>query len=238
MQQNNILAATLIGLGLVAGGFFPGFYYYHAKMDNRTVSVKGLAERDVKSDLAVWTVRFQTADNNILTAKKQIEAQQKTLTDFLTSAGFTPDEIIVQGLNMQDAYADAYRDKSTIPARYTLTQTILVRTNKVDLVQATYPNIGDLVSKGVSFASYGNGVAYAYTGLNAIKPAMLKEATFNARAAAEEFAKNSGAKVGDIRQANQGVFSITAREQIADQDESAQVDKKVRVVSTIEYFLK
>ena len=238
MQQNNILAAALVGLGLVAGGFFPGFYYYHAKMDNRTVSVKGLAERDVKSDLAVWTIRFQAADNNILTAKKQIEAQQKALTDFLSTAGFTPDEMIAQGLNMQDAYADAYRDKSTIPARYTLTQTLLVRTNKVDLVQATYPNIGDLVSKGVSFATYGNGVAYAYTGLNAIKPAMLKEATFNARAAAEEFAKNSGAKVGDIRQANQGVFSITAREQIADQDESAQVNKKVRVVSTIEYFLK
>ena len=238
MQQNNVLAATLIGLGLLAGGFFPGFYYYHTKMDDRTVSVKGLAERDVKSDLALWTIHFQAADDNILSAKKQIEKQQKKIMKFLTKVGFSPNEVLVQGLTMQDAYAETYREKSTISARYTLTQNLLVRTGKVDLVQKAYPNIGELVSSGVNFAAYGNAVSYAYTKLNDVKPEMLREATLNAKAAADEFARNSGAVVGNIRHANQGVFSITAREQNTDQPESAQIDKKVRVVSTIEYFLK
>ena len=238
MQQNNIIAASLIGLGLLAGGFFPGFYYYHTKMDDRTVSVKGLAERDVRADLALWTIRFQSANNDILSAKKQIETQQKQIMRFLKKAGFTPDEILVQGLSMQDAYAETYREKSTISARYTLTQNLLVRTGKVDLVQKFYPNIGDLVSSGVNFAAYGNGVSYAYTKLNDVKPDMLREATLNARAAADEFAHNSGSEVGAIHRANQGVFSIMGREQNSDQPESAQIDKKVRVVSTIEYFLK
>jgi len=113
-----------------------------------------------------------------------------------------------------------------------------VRSNKVALVQNTYPNIGDLVSKGVTFNSYGNAVSYVYTKLNEIKPRMLNAAIINAKAAADEFAKTSGAKVGDIRHANQGIFSITAREGDPDSNESSQVNKKVRVVSTIEYFLK
>ena len=138
---------------------------------------------------------------------------------------------------MQDAYTDSYRDRNSIPARYTLNQTLTVRTNKVDLVNSAYPEIGDLVSKGVTFNSYGNGVSYLFTELNSIKPAMLKEATQNARQAADEFASNSNSKVGKIRSANQGVFSILAREEIPDQSEREQINKKVRVVSTVEYYL-
>jgi hypothetical protein len=238
MQKAIITSAALIGTGLLLAGFFPGYYYYHTQMDNRTVTVKGLAEQDVVADLAIWTIRFQTAGNDILLAKKDIENQQKMIADFLVKAGFAADEIGVQGLTMQDAYADSYRDKSSISARYTLNQTMLVRTDKVALVKDTYPNIGDLVSKGVTFNPYGNGVSYVYTKLNEIKPQMLNAAIVNAKAAADEFAKTSGSKVGDIRHANQGVFSITAREENPDSSESGQINKKVRVVSTIEYFLK
>ena len=238
MQKSVVISSCVVGLGLLLAGFFPGFYYYHTKMDDRTVTVKGLAEQDVVSDLALWTIRFQSADNDLFQAKKQIENQQDLITKFLLKAGFKPDEILVQGLTMQDAYADSYRDKSTISARYTLNQTMMVRTSQVHLVQKSYPDIGELVSQGVTFNPYGNNVAYAYTKLNDIKPTMLKEATLNARMAAEEFAKNSGSRVGNIRRANQGVFSITAREQTVDQNESEQINKKVRVVSTIEYFLK
>ena len=238
MDNKFLTAAGLIGLGLVLAGFFPGYYYYHAKMDNRTVTVKGLAEQDVKADLALWNIAFQVADNDILVAKQKIEKQQQLIIDFLTKAGFDKNEILEQGLSMQDAYADSYRDKSTISARYTLNQQMIVRTNKVDLVQSTFPNIGNLVSKGVVFKSYGNGVSYVYTKLNDIKPQMLKKATQNARAAADEFAVNSGSKVGDIRSANQGVFSISARESLPDQSDAEQVNKTVRVVSTVEYFLK
>lgn len=238
MQKSTIITGALIAGGLALGGFFPGYYFYKTNFDMRTVKVKGLAEKDVKADLAVWNIRFQSADNVLTVAKKDIEAQEKTINDFLKNAGFSNDEIIIQGLNMQDAYADSYRDRNSIPARYTLNQTLTVRTNKVDLVSSTYPQIGDLVSKGVTFNSYGNGVSYLFTELNSIKPKMLKEATQNARQAADEFAHNSNSKVGKIRSANQGVFSILAREEIPDQSEREQVNKKVRVVSTVEYYLE
>ena len=238
MQKSTIITGALIAGGLALGGFFPGYYFYKTNFDMRTVKVKGLAEKDVKADLAVWNIRFQSADNVLTVAKKDIEAQEKTINDFLKNAGFSNDEIIIQGLNMQDAYADSYRDRNSIPARYTLNQTLTVRTNKVDLVSSTYPQIGDLVSKGVTFNSYGNGVSYLFTELNSIKPKMLKEATQNARQAADEFAHNSNSKVGKIRSANQGVFSLLAREEIPDQSEREQVNKKVRVVSTVEYYLE
>lgn len=237
MQKSTIITGALIACGLTLGGFFPGLYYYKTNFDMRTVKVKGLAEKDVKADLAVWNIRFQSADNILNVAKKEIEKQEKTIRAFLAEKGFTADEIIVQGLNMQDAYADSYRDRNSIPARYTLNQTLTVRTNKVDLVNLAYPEIGDLVSNGVTFNSYGNGVSYLFTELNSIKPAMLKEATQNARQAADEFASNSNSKVGKIRSANQGVFSILAREEIPDQSEREQINKKVRVVSTVEYYL-
>ena len=238
MQKSTIITGALVACGLTLGGFFPGYYFYKTNFDMRTVKVKGLAEKDVKADLAVWNIRFQSADNVLNSAKKDIENQEKTIKEFLKNAGFSNDEIIIQGLNMQDAYADSYRDKNSIPARYTLNQTLTVRTNKVDLVNNTYPEIGNLVSKGVTFNSYGNGVSYLFTELNSIKPIMLKEATQNARQAADEFARNSNSKVGKIRSANQGVFSILAREEIPDQSEREQINKKVRVVSTVEYYLE
>ena len=238
MQKSTIITGALIACGLVMGGFFPGYYFYKTNFDMRTVKVKGLAEKDVKADLAVWNIRFQSADNVLATAKNDIELQEKTIKLFLEKAGFSNDEIIVQGLNMQDAYTDYYRDMNSIPARYTLSQTLTVRTNKVDLVSSTYPQIGDLVSDGVTFNSYGNGVSYLFTELNTIKPAMLKEATQNARQAADEFARNSNSNVGKIKSANQGVFSLLAREEIPDQSEREQINKKVRVVSTVEYYLE
>lgn len=231
------IAGAILAGGIALGGFFPGYYYYKTNFDMRTVTVKGLAEKDVRADLAVWNIRFQSADNTLSTAKADIENQEKTIIAFLKKEGFQPQEIILQGLTMQDAYADSYRDRNSISARYTLNQTITVRTLQVDLVNVTYPKIGDLVSQGVSFNSYGNGVSYLFTRLNQIKPEMLKQATQNARQAADEFAQNSHSKVGKIRSANQGVFSILPREEIPDQSEREQINKKVRVVSTVEYYL-
>ena len=238
MSKLTFLTGVVIAGGLALAGFFPGYYYYKTNFDFRTVKVKGLAEKDVKADLAIWNIRFQSSNNNLAQAKKDIERQEHLIRTFLTESGFTADEIITQGLTMQDAYADAYRDRNAIPARYTLNQTMTVRTAQVDLIGTVYPKAGDLVSQGVTFNTYGNGVSYLFTGLNAVKPAMLQEATRNARQAADEFARNSDAKVGKIRSANQGVFSILPREEIPDQSETDQVNKKIRVVSTVEYYLE
>ena len=238
MSKISVIISVIMACGITLGGFFPGYYYYKTHLDLRTVTVKGLAEKDVVADLSVWNIRFQAADNVLTVAKKDIENQEKIIKEFLKTAGFKDDEIIVQGLSMQDAYTDSYRDRNTIPARYTLNQTLTVRSTQVNLVNQVYPQIGDLVSEGVSFNAYGNGVSYLFTKLNSIKPAMLKEATQNARQAADEFAINSNSKVGKIRTANQGVFSIMPREDIPDQSESDQINKKVRVVSTVEYYLE
>ena len=238
MSKLSVITGVVVAFGITLGGFFPGYYYYKTHLDMRTVTVKGLAEKDVAADLSVWNIRFQSADNVLKTAKKSIEDQEKIIKDFLKKSGFNADEIIVQGLSMQDAYADSYRERNTISARYTLNQTLTIRTKQVKLVSQVYPKIGDLVSQGVTFNSYGNGVSYLFTGLNRIKPIMLKEATRNAKQAADEFALNSGSKVGKIRSANQGVFSIMPREDIPDQTEREQINKKVRVVSTVEYYLE
>ena len=236
-HTTSLIAALLVSGGITLGGFFPGYYYYKTRFDMRTVTVKGLAEKDVKSDLAVWNIRFQSANNLLSSAKKDIENQEETIRSFLKTSGFSETEVITQGLSMQDAYADSYRDRNAIPTRYTLTQTLTVRSNQVDLVAKTYPQIGDLVSNGVNLSAYGNTVSYLFTDLNTIKPSMLKQATQNAREAANEFAQNSGAQVGKIRSANQGVFSILPREDIPDQSEREQINKKIRVVSTVEYYL-
>ena len=238
MSKATFLTGIVIAASITLGGFFPGYYYYKTNFDLRTVKVKGLAEKDVKSDLAVWNIRFQSANNDLVVAKKDIENQEKIVKTFLQENGFTADEIIVQGLTMQDAFADSYRDRDTIAARYTLNQTLTVRSEKVDLVNSVYPQIGNLVSNGVTFNAYGNSVSYLFTKLNDIKPAMLKEATQNARQAADEFALNSNSKVGKIRSANQGIFSILPREEIPEQTEREQINKKVRVVSTVEYYLE
>lgn len=238
MKTSTNIIGVLVAVGLAIGGFFPGYYYYKTAFDMRTVKVKGLAEQDVVSDLAIWNIRFQAANNNLAAAKKHIEEQEQTIKKFLTNAGFSESEIIVQGLTMQDAYADAYRDKSSISARYTLNQALIIRSTQVELISRLYPQIGDLVSQGVSFNTYGNGVSYLFTRLNDVKPQMLKEATQNARQAADEFAKNSQSKVGKIRSASQGVFSILPREEIPDQTERDQINKKIRVVSTVEYYLE
>lgn len=238
MDKSIIIAGALIGLGVAVGGTNLGLCYRQVVNNNNVVVVKGLAEKDVKADLALWTIKFVATNNNILIATKDIENQQKLIIEYLKNAGFEESEIIIQGLTMQDAYADSYRDKDSITSRYTLNQCLSIRSTKIDLVHDTFPKIGDLVSKGVSFSSYGNGVAYSFTKLNDIKPEMLKNAIENAKASANEFAINSGAKIGSIKRANQGVFSITSREQTNESDEASQIDKKVRVVSTIEYFIK
>ena len=126
MQKSTIITGALIACGLALGGFFPGYYFYKTNFDMRTVKVKGLAEKDVKADLAVWNIRFQSANNILSATKKDVELQEKVIKEFLEGAGFSNSEIIVQGLNMQDAYADSYRDRNSIPARYTLNQTLTV----------------------------------------------------------------------------------------------------------------
>jgi hypothetical protein len=133
-----------------------------------------------------------------------------------------------------DFHAHKYSyGKEKRPLRYRVEATILVRTGNVPLIKKLMEKSTELINEGIVIiqADYQRSTEFLFTGLNAIKPAMIEEATKNARQAAEKFAKDSGSTVGKIRNARQGLFTITNR------DKNSPDRKKVRVVTTVEYFL-
>ena len=231
-KRNKLISSAILG------GFFPGYYYYHAKRDANTVTVKGLAEMDVKADLAIWEIKYVVTGNNVIEAQKEVDNQADIIEKFLLKNGIAAEEINLGRLETTDLMANPYRTNDS-SVRFILNRTIVVKSENVDTIADVLNKSGELVSKGIIFSQdYGFPVSYLFTRLNEIKPQMLADATDNARQAAKEFAKNSGSKVGAIRHASQGVFSILPGEQTMSASESQQINKKVRVVSTVEYWLK
>lgn len=234
-----LMASSVVALGLAAAGFFPGYYYYLAKINSNTVSVKGLAEMNVDADLAIWKLKFVTTGNELVQAQKQISSQAETISTFLRQQGFSAEEISLGRIETNDLMANPYRGNDANSSRFILSQTITVKSNNVLLVKDSLAKNDSLVAKGIIFDnSYGDPVSYLFTKLNDIKPQMLEQATQNAKKAADEFAKNSNSRVGKIHHANQGVFSILPREQTSSSFEAQQIEKTVRVVSTVEYWLE
>ena len=236
-KLKNIL---IIASALVLAGFFPGYFYYTSHINNRTVTVKGLAEKDVKANLAFWKIKFKTTGNDLFAAQNKLESDLDLIKKFLTDQGFKETEISIERINTNDLMTDPYRSTQPIDSRYILDQTVTVRTENVDLVESALSKISTLVAKGVIFdnQSYISPVSYLFTGLNEIKPEMLEQATQNAKIAAKQFAESSNSKVGNIKTANQGVFSVLPREQIPGTNESEQINKTIRVVSTVVYYLE
>ncbi len=234
-----LLTGLLIGTGIAIGGFFPGYYYYQSHTGNRFVTVKGLAEKHVVADLAIWTVKFQSTGNELIEAQQGLEESQKQIMNFLTSRGFVPNEIGIGRINTNDLSANPYHKRLAGQPRFILTQSVTVRSNQIQNVARGSEEIGNLIGKGVIFANeeYSRTVSYLFTKLNEIKPTMLAEATRSAKEAATEFAKNSNSRVGKIKRANQGVFSILPQDAVPGTDEVAHINKTVRVVSTIDYYL-
>ncbi|MBQ4493178.1 MAG: SIMPL domain-containing protein [Elusimicrobiaceae bacterium] len=232
------IAFLILALGILGAGFAIGCYYYHAKMDNNFVVVKGLAEQDVKADLAVWDLKYVLTGNDVIALQKKLTEQQNIIVNHLKKQGFEDSEINIGRLNTNDLTANPYRSEQ-LGTRFILNQTITISSKKVELVEKSIGTLSELVAQGIIFDNqeYSSPVAYIFTKLNDIKPQMLSTATEKAKAAANEFAKSSGTKVGKIHRAQQGVFSILPREEAPGVMESQQINKKVRVVSTIEYYL-
>ena len=240
MDKKQILACTILAIGIALGGFFPGYYYYITSHNNNTVTVKGLAEMDVSADLAFWKIKFKTTGDDLAALQQKMAGDLNAIEDFLQKSGFGKDEIMIGRINTNDLKTNPYRSGEITDSRYILDQTITVRTTNVNLVEQALSKIGDLVAQGVIFDNqdYSSPVSYLFTGLNQIKPQMLEMATKNAKQAAEQFALSSQSKVGKIKNANQGVFSILPREQIPGVSETEQINKTVRVVSTVVYYLE
>ncbi|HET6522840.1 MAG TPA: SIMPL domain-containing protein [Geminicoccaceae bacterium] len=233
-----LAAALALGLGVAAGGRFVGDGFVAARLGDRFVTVKGLSERDVRADLALWPLRFVATGDDLGRVQDKIAADGEAVARFLTGQGFGADEFAVQSLQVTDVLAQPYRS-GPVESRFIIAQLVMVRSTDVDRVAAASRRTSELVRAGVVLSSDmgPTNPAYLFTRLNDLKPEMIAEATARAREGAAEFAADSGSRVGGIRQASQGVFQILARDQAPGISEHEQIDKTVRVVSTIDYYL-
>lgn len=231
-----ILAGAFVALGLAGGGYLLGKQVYDSRIGDRFVTVKGLAEREVAADLAIWPLSVSATGDELGQVQAKIDSDLSAISAFLIGKGFAPDEVQPQRVQVTDLLAQTYRQEGAGESRYIIQQTITVRTTKVALVEQISREVGELVKRGVVLSD-GSGPTYLFTRLNEVKPSMIAEAMANARAGAEQFATDSDSSVGGIRRANQGVFVILPRDETEGVWEPTQLDKKVRVVSTIDYYL-
>ena len=238
MNQNTaLISAAILSAGIAAGGYFAGDGFLKARLGDRYVTVKGVAEQDVTADLAVWQIPISASGGDVASAQAKIDGDVGRIRAFLTRYGITDEEIALGGVQVQDLLANAYRgDRQTDGPRFVVNQSVFVQTAKIAAVAQASQAVGDLVKQGVVIA-WSAGPSFIFTKLNDVKPPMIGEATREARKAAEQFAKDSGSRVGTIRHASQGVFSILARTAGDNTLESTQPEKTVRVVSTIEFYL-
>ena len=225
-----VIAAAVIAVGLASAGWFAAQGMARLKTQDRYVTVKGSAEKIVEADLVVWPLPHTVGGNDLADVQRQLDANTSTIRQFFEKAGFAAGEIVVSPPRLEDRWAYAYGDQRP-PERYRYSTTVSLRTTKVAKALEMLRQSGELVARGVMIGE-GSQPEFDYTRLNDIKPALIAEATGNARKSAEQFAKDSGARIGGIRSANQGVINIENR------DAGSPQIKKIRVVTTVEYFLK
>jgi uncharacterized protein len=238
------LLGGMLALGLIVGAWVLGSEIKATRLSDRYVSVKGLMERKVKSDLALWPLTYKEAGDDLATLYAKTEGDKKTVLQFLADQGLEASEIELGVVRVVDTQANEYGGNERAPHRYIVEQEITVRTSRVDQVAAAAQKTIQLLQKGIVLSGNpGQGLVYKFTALNSIKPDMITEATRNARAAADRFASDSGSKVGSIRQANQGIFSILPADQASDPGDAgsnngdSSMMKTVRVVTSIDYYL-
>jgi len=240
-MTTSALPAGLLALGVALGGWFVGHGFTKARTIDRYVTVKGVAEQEVEADLALWPLRVVATGNDLAGTQAQIDRSARIIVAYLARAGIDTSQVELQGLEVTDVHANAYRENQG-GTRFIITQTLMVRSTDPRAIQAASQRAGQLVESGVVLSSgTGYGPArptFLFTTLNDVKPAMIAAATAEARAAAEKFAADSRSSLGGIRTANQGVFVILPRDQAPGVSEGDQLLKTVRVVTTVEYYLE
>lgn len=227
-----LLPVGILTLGLVLGGWFIGDGLRRAKVADRAVTVRGLAEREVTSDLATWTLAYSATAPDMASAQASVDRDSQSIRAFFAELGFPADALQPTGVNVQ-----SFTNNGVVS--FTVRQRMTLRTTDVARAQKAVKRQFDLVRRGVMLEE-GSGMAYTFTKLNAIKPEMVAAATKDARSAAEQFARDSGSSVDGIKNATQGYFEITARD--GDGGGGWGVSdtpyKKVRVVTTIDFYLR
>lgn len=228
MKNYLYLAAAIVLAGLMLPLSVGKFKSY-----DRTVDVKGLCEVEVKADKVIWPLTYKVVGNDLGAALNEIDANDGKIISFLTSGGLSRDEITISAPEISDKYASEYGNNDRV-YRYLCTGVITVCTSNVDAVLALMARQSDLLKEGIAIVQndWQNATQFKFEALNDIKPEMIEEATANAREAANKFAQDSGSRIGKIKTATQGTFSIE------DRDSNTPHIKKVRVVTYVTYYLK
>ena len=232
-MQSRVKETVILALAILCLGAF----FYRAQIDvkdrDRVVFVRGLAEREVPADFVIWPIVYKEVGNDLAELSATLQSKSQILEKFLLENGVKKENITYSTPAIVDADAELY-SCGKHNYRYVATVVATVATNDVALVRKTMEKQGELLKNGIAFSGsdYQYRSVYSFNGLNEIKPAMIDEATKNARTAAEKFAKDSDSKLGKIKTATQGVFSIE------DRDENTPYIKKVRVVTNVQYFLE
>jgi len=235
MKNLDWIKTAIIFSSIVIAGFFIGNMHKTGKKYDRFVQVKGLSEREVKADLAVWPINITLAGNALELLKRDIETQNTEVYNFFIDQGFDKNDLTKGSTNISDVRANIYNPNfQNAEFRYIAKSEFTVRTNDIDRLQNALSESLKLISKGILLGSKNEWrpIEYIFTGLSQLKPSMIEEATKNAREVAEKFARDSDSQVGKIRIARQGLFTIN------DRDQNTPQIKLVRVVSTIDFQLE
>lgn len=228
--QQNLIAGVCVAIGIASVGISLKAGIDHFVDRDRVVTVKGLAERNVQADYVIWPVTFRVTGNDLSALYEKAQTQSEEIRNFLISQGIKAQDISQGTPSVQDLHADFYGNNLP-PERYRMEMAVSVATTEVDTVLKAMVNQSELIQKGVLFTQ-NYRTQFSFNGLNSIKPEMVEEATKNARSTAQKFAEDSDSELGKIRRASQGQFSIY------DRDSNTPYIKRVRVVTTVEYYLK
>ncbi|MCC2975134.1 SIMPL domain-containing protein [Sphingomonas sp. PL-96] len=226
-----LVVAAILAIGMIVGGYLLGNGLVRARHADRSVTVRGLAERDVTADLAVWTLNYSKQGTDLAQVQAEMDRDTQSITRFFAALGFPANALTPAGAGVSQSHQDG------VPL-VTITQRLQLRTTDITRARQAVARQFDLVRQGVVLQE-GSGISYSFTRLNDIKPPMVAEATRDARAAAEQFAKDSNTGVGGIKSATQGYFSVEARD--GEQAGYGVADtpfKKVRVVTTVDFYLE
>lgn len=228
--QQNLIAGVCVAIGIASVGISLKAGIDHFVDRDRVVTVKGLAERNVQADYVIWPVTFRVTGNDLSALYEKAQTQSEEIRNFLISQGIKAQDISQGTPSVQDLHADFYGNNLP-PERYRMEMAVSVATTDVDTVLKAMGNQSELIQKGVLFTQ-NYRTQFSFNSLNSIKPEMVEEATKNARSTAQKFAEDSDSELGKIRRASQGQFSIY------DRDSNTPYIKRVRVVTTVEYYLK
>ncbi|PJC49168.1 SIMPL domain-containing protein [Candidatus Nomurabacteria bacterium CG_4_9_14_0_2_um_filter_32_10] len=224
MENTKNYGVWIIGLVLLA---FSAIFFFSAQNFSKQgsyVEVKGLSEKIVKADVAIWSINFEVKSNNVDSLYADIEKNVMTIKTFLKEKGFEESEINVAPVN---TYQDTYKEALF---RYNSTTQLSLYTKKVDLVKSASKDTLVLVKQGIVMNQ--NSVSFEFSDINSIKPEMLAEALKNARDTAQRIAQESGSSLGGLHRGNQGVFDIS------DKDPGSPEYKKIRLVSTLSFLIR